>query len=96
MIISSPDDCVVIKTDEIEKAEIEEIHDTSENTLGFSEYTQDIYKYLKVAEVFFYLLIICATLKHLRYWVYHFHSPPEKHCDLEGTSHYSIHYNLFL
>lgn len=53
MIISSPndDDCVIINSDEVEgNLEIANIDHVSEKVLGISEYTQDIYKYLKEAE----------------------------------------------
>ena len=54
MVISSPTttDCVVIDSDEIfETPGIADIDHESDITLGVSEYTHDIYKYLRQAEV---------------------------------------------
>ena len=54
MVISSPTDtdCVVIDSDVIEDTkEIMNIDRHLDTTLGVSEYTQDIYKYLRQAEV---------------------------------------------
>lgn len=54
MVISSPTntDCVVIDSDEAyDAAELANIDHQSDVTLGVSEYTHDIYKYLRQAEV---------------------------------------------
>ena len=54
MVISSPsnDDCVIIDSDEVDnESEILHIDHPSDVALGVSEYTHDIYKYLRQAEV---------------------------------------------
>ena len=65
MIISSPndDDCVIINSDEVEgNLEIANIDHVSEKVLGISEYTQDIYKYLKEAEVCNFVKLLLQIL----------------------------------
>ena len=53
MIISSPSaDCCVIDSDEVySTAEIADIEHMTDVSIGASEYTHDIYKYLRQAEV---------------------------------------------
>ena len=54
MVISSPcnTDCVVIGSDEVvNSSEIANIDQDSDKLLGVSEYAEDIYKYLRQAEV---------------------------------------------
>ena len=59
MVISSPTntDCVVIGSDEAyDTTELVNIDHQPDITLGVSEYTHDIYKYLRQAEVISTLL----------------------------------------
>ena len=61
MIVSSPTstDCVVIDSDDVyDTAEIADIEHMTDVSIGASEYTHDIYKYLRQAEVILYLFHI--------------------------------------